>query len=148
MPKLFKAYTTVEVLVVIGIMILITGMVIPISLRQTKLNELSTTGKDLHSAIFTQQQNAFAGKNNIEQGIFIENSGYWLFEGENFANAVSKDYFPFGKGIVATPQSIEILFQQSSQNPDSTKNIFLIYNEYTYIIQINEEGAIDSYVQT
>ena len=75
MPRFLKAYTTIEVILVIGIMILVTGIVIPVSYRQTKLNELSITGRDLHSAIFIQQQNAFSGKNNSKHGIHINYQG-------------------------------------------------------------------------
>ena len=148
MPKFLKAYTTLEVLVVIGLIVLITGMVIPISLRQTKFNELSVAGKDLHSAIFTQQQKAFAGKNDSKQGVYIESEGYWLFEGEDFTNATAKDYFPFSKGIIATPEYTEIIFEESSQKLNEEKNMFLIYDGYNYVIQINKEGVINSYVQT
>ena len=149
MPKkLLKAYTTLEILVVIGIMVLITGMVIPVSLRQTKLNEITTTGKDLHSSIFLQQQNSLNGKNNSAHGIYLETTGYWLFEGENFSNAISKDYFPFGKGIVTTSTNTEILFQQNTQKPDKEHNIFLNYSGYTFLIEINIEGVISSYANT
>ncbi len=148
MPKFLKAYTTLEVLVVIGLMVLITGMVIPVSLRQTKLNELTVSGKDLHSSIFLQQQNAYSGKNNSNHGIYIESNGYWLFEGESFATSTSKDYMPFGKGIFTTTGNVEILFEQNSQEPDTEKIIVLTYSGYSYRIRINSEGSITSYAQT
>lgn len=147
MPKFLNAYTTLEILIVIGVMILITGMVIPVSMRQTKLNELSIAGKDLHSNMFLQQQNAFAGKNNIEHGVYIQNDGYWVFEGEDFENSSKKDFFSFGKGIVSTSGIKEIIFEQNSQKPNSPQTIILNYSGYNYSVVINHEGIIDSYVQ-
>ncbi len=146
MPKLFNAYTTFEVLVVIGIIVLITGMVVPMSLRQTKLNELSTSGKDLHSHIFLQQQNAFYGKNSLDHGVYIESQGYWLFEGESFENSVTKDYFSLGKGINVISGEEEILFSQGSQRLGGLFSIVLTFDGRNYQILINREGVIDSYV--
>jgi type II secretory pathway pseudopilin PulG len=146
MPKVLKAYTTLEIIVVIGVMILITGMVIPVSLRQTKLNELSVAGKDLHSAMFVQQQNAYSGKNNAKHGVYVQNDGYWLFEGDSFDTSTTKDYFPYNKGIVTTSGNVEILFDQSSQKPNNEASISLSFLDHTYIVIINSEGAIDSYV--
>jgi type II secretory pathway pseudopilin PulG len=147
MPKVLKAFTTLEIIVVVGIMILITGMVIPVSLRQTKVNELSVVGKDLHSAIFVQQQNAYAGKNGIPQGILIKNNGYWLFEGENFDTAVNKDFFQFNKGILSTSGDVEIIFETSSQKPNNEASLILNFSGHNYSVIINNEGAINSYVQ-
>jgi type II secretory pathway pseudopilin PulG len=147
MPKSFKAYTLLEVIVVIGIIVLITGMVVPISIRQTKLNELSVAAKDFHSHVFVQQQNAFSGKNNSVHGIYVENEGYWLFQGETFATSASKDYFSFGKGIRLISGNTEIVFPRGSQKPLNEASIVLTLANNNYIILISAQGVINSYVQ-
>jgi type II secretory pathway pseudopilin PulG len=147
MHKLLNAYTTLEVLVVIGIMVLVSGIVIPVSLRQTKLNELSITAKDLHSNIFLQQQNAFAGKNDSNHGIYLQGDGYWIFEGEDFANSTKKDFIAFNKGITLSSGAEEIIFEKSSQKPNSNKSLVLSFSGHTYLILISDEGAIESFLQ-
>ena len=147
MPKLLKAYTTLEVIVVVGIILLISGLVVPMSIRQTKLNELSVAGKDFHSHVFVQQQNAFSGKNDANHGVYVENDGYWLFEGESFATSTVKDRFFFGKGINAIYGNTEVVFAKGSQKPSQDITIVLSFDERNYVILINEEGVIDSYVQ-
>ena len=147
MPKLLKAYTTLEVIVVVGIILLISGLVVPMSIRQTKLNELSVAGKDFHSHVFVQQQNAFSGKNNSSHGVYVENDSYWLFEGDSFLTSTVKDEFSFGKGINVISGNTEIIFAKGSQKPSQESTIILSFDERNYMILINEEGVIDSYVQ-
>ncbi len=147
MRKLLKAYTTFEVLVVIGIIILISGIVVPVSIRQTKLNELSVAAKDFHSHVFVQQQNAFSGKNNSDHGVYIENEGYWLFEGESFNDAEVKEYFTFGKGVTLLSGNTEMVFSKNSQRPNNESTVVLTFDDRNYVILINEEGVLDSYVQ-
>jgi|GEM_PF-6992411 len=147
MPKLLKAYTTLEVLVVIGIIVLITAMVVPVSIRQTKLNELSIVGKDLYSHMFVQQQNAFSGKNDSSHGVYIESDGFWLFQGESFNDAETKEHFAFGKGVSLISGNTEIVFPKGSQEPLDGANIVLTFANNNYVISISEEGVINSYVQ-
>ena len=147
MPKFLKAYTTLEVIVVVGIILLISGLVVPMSIRQTKLNELSVAGKDFHSHIFVQQQNAFSGKNDSNHGIYIENDTYWLFEGDSFSTSTVKDKFSFGRGINAISGNTEVIFTKGSQKPNQDVTVVLSFDERNYVILINKEGVIDSYVQ-
>ncbi len=147
MHKLLKAYTTLEVLVVIGIIILITSLVVPVSIQQTKLNELATAGKNLYSHIFVQQQNAFSGKDDSSHGVYIENEGFWLFQGENFDDAEFKEYFDLGKGIRLVSGNTELIFPKGSQKPLNEENIVLNFANNNYVILINDQGVIDSYVQ-
>ena len=147
MRKLLKAYTTLEVLVVIGIIMLISTMVVPVSIRQTKLNELTIAGRNLYSHIFVQQQNAFSGKNDLNHGIYVEQEGFWLFQGDNFNDADVKEYFTIGKGIEVVSGNTEIVFPKGSQKPTDETSIVLTFANNNYVILINEQGVIDSYVQ-
>jgi type II secretory pathway pseudopilin PulG len=132
-----------EILVVIGILILIASFVMPFSLKQSKKNELISITRELESNIFLQQQNAYAGKSGLSHGIYITNTGYWLFEGENYDTSTVKDFFELPGNISISSISQSIIFERNSVKPQSQNIISLSNGINTFKIIINKEGMID-----
>lgn len=143
MPKKLKGYTIFEIILVIGIMLVIASFVMPMSLRETKKNELNSYGRELESNIFYQQQLAYAGKASGNHGVHFQNNGYWLFEGETYETALHKDFFQFPRNISLNYNISDILFTRSSLKPHSINSITLNNGLDSFVISINNEGMID-----
>jgi len=144
---MFPAYTLLEVLVVIGILLAVTMFVFPISLNQVNENKAKNASSNLTSLIFNIQQDAYARKNNQSQGVVFQSGSIIIYQGESLATAVSQETIEvpddiYISSINLTNEANEINFGAGNFKPNNYGSVNISESGSTYQITINSEGLI------
>lgn len=146
MNKYIKAYTFIELLVVIGLLTVAVGLAVPYSLRQIEQNKAKNDATSIASITFNIQQDAFAGKNQSSQGIAFQSNGYYIFEGTSLATATDQQFYQLENTTISsinlTGGTNEIIFSQNSLVPSATGNIRVTDNTQSYSVVVNAQGLI------
>lgn len=140
-----KAYTLIEISVVLSLIILLAVIGSPILLSQLNTERVKFETENLNSLIFSTQQNAYAGKNSTAHGIKFETSRFILFEGNSFASAAFTEEFALQNRVQITNINLtggaqEIVFAKSSFRPNNTGSLTLSDGIASYTLEINPEG--------
>lgn len=142
----YQGFTLFEILVVLGIVIIISSIFIPLSIRQLQYSKISTYAEDLASQIYMQQQYAYSGRNGNSYGVRVSAHGYSLFEGSSYASAVNVEEvaLPASVNITAnlSGSCSEVLFEKDSILPGCSGDLTLADSMESYKIYITEEGLI------
>lgn len=143
----YSAYTILEIVIVMGILVAVSIVVLPITLQQVEEARAEHAAIDISSRIFSAQQNAYNGKNNVEYGIRFTNNNYFLFTGNSYATATDAEAFDLLGQLKITQINLEggsdeIIFEQGSLMPSVTGYIQMTDNISTYRVTINSEGLI------
>ncbi len=142
--QILDGFSLFEILVTIGILLMITVLVIPITAKQFEESKAKDYASQITADIYYQQQTA---KNkNIATGIYFENSKYILFEGDSLATSTSKSEKTLSReiklGSIALGDSNSILFPAGEFKPSSFGTFNVITGSITVQIYINQEGLI------
>jgi len=147
LKKNLKAYTLLELLIVISLTALIAALLFPISLKQIGENKLKNSTRNLTSLIFNSQQNAYARREQEAYGVVFQSGGMTLYSGDNYATATSQEYIDLENGITITQINLnaggsEVNFPAGEFKPSTAGTIVLSEENNTYKIILNEEGYI------
>lgn len=148
--KKFRAFTLIELVVVMGLITMISLLVLPYTINDLKNNSLRSTSIDLVSQIYNYQSNASTGRDNSSYGIRLNSNSYTLFTGDSFAtgNNFEEVFLPAGiifSNINLTGGAVDIVFPKGSLKP-SVYGTFRIVDEFNvYEISINVEGFLEWY---
>lgn len=142
----YKAFTLLEILVLIGLLLGISMVIFPYSVKDIKKDQARSYSREMASNIFVQQQNAYSGLNDEDYGIYLTNKGYTLFTGDDYAtgevsmevNLPADTYLTNNLG-----GANEIVFSKGSIRPSNAGNIILTTASESYGIYINAEGLIE-----
>lgn len=141
-----KAFTLVELLVIIGITTTLALITLPILTSRVQGNDILETVKAINSQIIQQQQNAYSGKNSISYGIKFNTNDITLFQGNSYASSTNQEVYPFTNGITVSQINLtsgsEIVFNSGSFRPNVNGSINFYSNPDTYSITINSEGLV------
>lgn len=148
--KCKKAYTLIEVTLVLALIAMIAGIASPIFFSQLNNERVKFEAENLSSLIFATQQDAYTGKNMTSHGIKLETTKFTIFEGASFSSATVKEEFVFKNkvnitAINLTGGSSEIVFPQGSFRPTSFGTITLSDGLSNFIVEINSEGLTNFY---
>lgn len=143
-----SAFTLVEMLVFLGILLIISGFAVVLSLPQLAAIKGEGSVKELSSAIFTQQQSAFSGLSGKAYGIRFNTNSYDLFVGESWAARESSENFTITTGGEITAISLnngssEIVFATESFFPNTDGEIIVTEGSQQFAVLVNNQGLID-----
>lgn len=142
-----KAFTLLEVLVVLGITMTLSIMVMPVAISQIQSKTVLNMAEDLSSSLFLYQQNAYSRKNNKSYGISFSTTRYTIFIGNTLASAENFESVDFPSSVTISQISLanssnEIVYPAGSFKPSTTGTIRLTDGITIYQININSEGLI------
>lgn len=138
------AFTFVEVIIALGILAVIFGLGLPITLDAYLNQQLNTERDNLVTVLRKAQTQAFSNKNQAPHGVYIASDKYIIFEGDSFGSRQSILDEEFSKSPLINIGGLEeIVFSQITANPNTVGAISLSDGRKVLNIQINEEGAIN-----
>lgn len=142
-----KAFTFVEIILVLGIFVGITTILIPFSLQQIAQSNVASYAANIKTAFAYAQQSALSGKNDDSYGLAFFNNRYEVYRGDTYNTADIRDSFVLPDDI--TIQNIQLLggqnavhFNQGTFKPIQTGTIDIIDSSVVFRITINQEGLI------
>lgn len=141
-----KAFTLIEILLVVIILAVLTGLSIPVSINFYKTQQLDVNVKGVVQSLRRAQLKAMSIESDSIFGVYLANDSYILFKGSSFdARDISYDEV-FDLPQVITVSGIqEIAFSKFEGVPVGalTGDIILNSNGDSRIININEIGRIN-----
>jgi prepilin-type N-terminal cleavage/methylation domain-containing protein len=144
-----KAYTLIEILIVIGILGAVAAVLMPLGINQLRGEKVVSAMANMTSNIYSMQQSALARKNNSAYGVRFTTNNYYLFAGNSYATATDIEIVPVENGIsISNIQldggSTEFVFLAGSFRPSRTGTVTMTDNLSTYVFTINAEGLLYS----
>ncbi len=148
--KKLRGFTLLEMLVVMGIIGSVSLVAMPITINQIKQTNLQQTVRDMNSAIFLYQQNAYASKNSKSYGVYFESDKYTLYIGESFATAEVTEPTILQSDVSISQINLtgggnEIKFTAGGFRPTASGTIVLSDAFNSFALDINSEGLISNY---
>lgn len=141
-----KAFTLIEILLVVIILAVLTGLSIPVSINFYKTQQLDVNVKGVVQSLRRAQLKAMSIESDSIFGVYLTNDSYILFKGSSFdARDISYDEV-FDLPQVITVSGIqEIAFSKFEGVPVGalTGDIILNSNGDSRIININEIGRVN-----
>lgn len=144
-----RAFTLLELVLVLGITLALSALVLPFALTEIRRGQVQTTAQDLHSQIFRVQQQAYAGDANTARGISFASDNYKLYSGNSLAAATSVDTIEFPAGVNITAINIsgggsELNFAVNKFRANNTGTITISDGLESWQLTINSEGLLTS----
>jgi len=140
-----KGFSLFELLVTIGILLIMSLIVFPITLQKVDATKLESHVSQLVTDIYFQQQESFF--KNTPKGIVLENNRYALFDGENLSTATEIYYKNYPRNIyiqsISFPIGNEITFPAGELKPSDPGTLIMTDGFNQIRIYINKEGLID-----
>lgn len=141
-----KAFTLIEILLVVIILAVLTGLSIPVSINFYKTQQLDVNVKGVVQSLRRAQLKAMSIESDSIFGVYLTDDSYILFKGSSFdARDISYDEV-FDLPQVITVSGIqEIAFSKFEGVPVGalTGDIILNSNGDSRIININEIGRVN-----
>ena len=140
-----KGFSLFEILVVMGILLILSVLVFPITLQKAQKSKLDSYANQLKTDIYYQQQRS--AYKDIPGGIYIRANGYTLFDGESYslASETQPKNLPANISITSVNLTLgsEILFPAGKFKPSVYGSLVLTDGTYSVMVYINREGLID-----
>lgn len=145
--KSFKAFSLLEVVVMLGIFIAMILILFPIAINQLQGNKIDLEVRSLKSAMSNQAEYAFANKDNKNYGVAFFNDHYIVYSGNTLATADTTDRYDFSEDINISEINFnnlgsEINFAKGTFRPNTTGSFHINSDGSGYQININSEGLI------
>jgi Tfp pilus assembly protein FimT len=145
-PRL-KAFTLLEVIVIIGAFLALTLIFLPIGIEQLQTNKIDIVVKDIKSLIYNQSQKAFAFKESKSYGMAFFTDHYIVFSGDTLATADSQSRIDLSREISITNISFndagnELRFEKGGFRPHTYGSFQITTGDATYKLTINSEGLL------
>ena len=142
MPK-NKAFSLIEVLLVIGIAAGVFAFSAPFSLNFYRTQLLSEVQSDIVSALERARHYAMLQKNDSAYGVHIVNGSYTLFQGSDYENRVQiqDEVFPIA-GAITFSSSTDIIFSKHAGLSNASGTIEINYENLSKGIQITNSGVV------
>lgn len=136
-------FTLIEQLAIIGILALLAGTTVGITIRYLITTGLDAEGQILISVLEEARSQALANTDNRAHGVAVTENNLVVFAGESYASRdVNKDRTYPRNVRVAISGATEVTFAQlTAQAPDTA--FTLTQDNVTYVVTVNQEGTID-----
>ena len=141
-----KAFTLIEILLVVIILAVLIGSAIPISVKFYKTQQLDINVKAVVQSLRRAQLKAMSIESDSSFGVYLTNNNYVLFKGSSFdARDILYDEVFDLPQIITISGIQEIAFSKFEGMPIGglTGNIILNSNGDSRIININEIGRVN-----
>ena len=134
-----KAFTILEILVVMALMVTLFGISLPVYQSLMFGTEVESASKIAASSIRTAQSQSMAQLYDSGYGVEITSTSIVIFKGNDYVN---RDKTADVTYTIPTGVSIsgltEIIFEKNSGKPDRTGSITFSQYEKVYVVEINE----------
>ena len=141
-----KAFTLIEMLIVIAILLSATVIVIPVSVRQLQNIRSNAKARELSSHIFSVQQDSYSGLKDKIYGMAFYPNRYEIFTGANRGSADTIDSFLLPNNIILSNIDFngtnELVFVKGGFRPNFAGSLNVYDGVTSYNILITTEGAI------
>ena len=129
-------------LIAVAIAVLIIGTTAPFTLEFYQRSELHTEQRNIVAYLILARSRAMANKNQMSQGLYLDNSNATIFQGPSYANRnpVEDLILPRSK-IVGVSDASEIIFTQLSGTTTAATTTLRVGQAIRYVV-INPEGLI------
>lgn len=141
-----NAFTFVEVLVVLGIVLILTLIAMSVFVPRTSISRTTETVSNLESLLYQCQQNAYGGKDGIACGLKFFTGYYEMYTGTSYAQAVTKDRIDYPEGTTMTSVNFgggsEVTFSSGEFRPSTAGTLEVSDGVNSFEITVTEEGLI------
>ncbi|KKP43419.1 MAG: hypothetical protein UR32_C0001G0038 [candidate division WS6 bacterium GW2011_GWE2_33_157] len=142
--KQLQGFSLFELLVVMGILLMLSALVFPLTIQKTQESKLESYASQLTTDIRYQQQRS--SLKNMAGGISLGSNQYTLFDGESLASATDTDIKKYPTNIQITSVSLtngsEIFFPSGEFKPLSYGTLVVTDGRNSIRVYINMEGLI------
>lgn len=139
-----KAFTLIEILIVIGMLAILTGLVFPLSFNFYRNQQIETNTQGIIQTLRRAQLKAMAVENGSSFGIYLTDDNYTLFKGDSYlARDVQYDEASGLSPIVTVSSLSEVVFSKLAGIPSATGTVVLNNGIESRNIGINEVGRIN-----
>lgn len=143
--KKLKGFSLLEIIVTIGLLLLLSALVFPTTLRKLNESKARDYASQIVTDVYFQQQRA--RNEGVPTGIHFELNKYTLFDGDSLSTATEKDIKKLPKGIVLTninmTDSNSVLFLGTEFKPISFGDLRVTVGLSGVKVNINQEGLIE-----
>ena len=140
-----RAFTLLETLLIIAIIVFLAALIFPLSLDFYKDQQLQSATQGILQTLRRAQLKAMAVEQDSSFGVYVTNTNYTLFKGNSFATRESNfdEIFPMSSTISVQSLPKEIIFLKMEGMPTSNQTIILNSGSRSQTISINEVGRIN-----
>ena len=147
LSRKYKAFSLVEVTVVIGILIAVFSIAIPYMINDPTESRVQFEMSNLVSHVFEHQQYAFTHRNGSDYGVKFNTGSYVLFEGDTYATATDTLTIDLPSDITISDVSMsdtgtEVQFDQGEFKPNQYGTLKMSKDGVEYRMTINREGLV------
>lgn len=143
-----KAYSLIEIVVVLGIFFIMVAIALPLGIRELGVNKAQNSAFDIESALSLAQSNSYSNYKDSSYGVALFPDRYIVFNGLSLSTASNTDTFYLNYGVNITninlnPDTTEIVFNKGELKANTNGFFDLGSYEDYYRISINSEGLIN-----
>jgi len=144
--KNLPAFSLLEVLIVTTIFFAIAIITLPFSIGQLQESRSDAVLKDLRSALFLIEQDAYTRKNNSAYGIAFFSDHYIEFSGPSLATATEQNSVSVTGSTRFSDYSFggsnEVNFVAGSFRPTSSGSVVISDGKNSYRLSVSSQGLI------
>ncbi len=142
-----SAFTMVEIVVVMGLLLAVALIVLPSSMAQIGQASSDSKANDAASLIFSTQQQAYARDNNKDYGIKLNSGSYIYYVGISYGSAEQSNTYALPSGVTISNISLngggsEIRFASGSFKTSQYGSFNVSDGSSIYAVKVNKEGLI------
>lgn len=141
--KMKKAFTLVELLISIAILIIIFSFSSPFLLRFNNSQELGSVAEEMVSVLRKTQEKSINAEMDFSWGVDFSNQGGYVIFNDN---GKFEDY-AINEQIILKTSSTTVKFEKLSGQIEKDFEIILTRDDISYKIDINQEGMINYFKQ-
>jgi prepilin-type N-terminal cleavage/methylation domain-containing protein len=143
-----KAFTLFELLIVLSILSVTVLLLVPVGIQMLRQTTVEEFAREISSTMFTQQQRAFNGLDDIQHGVAFQGNQLIAFGGDSLGSATYTELYDLPGGMSFSSINLldagsEIRFRPNELEPSTTGSVDVTKGQVTYRISINAIGAIE-----
>jgi prepilin-type N-terminal cleavage/methylation domain-containing protein len=139
-----RGFSIIEVIVVIGIILIMTGLTTSLYSRFYKQNSAANTTVQLAGSLRKAQMYSMNGRRNTRWGVRYGSNTITLFSGYTYANRNTTFDENFSvDASTAISGFTELYFNSRTGTPSATPTITITNGSTTRTISLTSEGAIN-----
>ncbi len=141
--KFSKAFTMIEILLVVGIAAGVFAMSAPYTLNFYRTQMLEEARSNIIDALQQAKHNAILQKNDSKFGVRMVNGSYTLFQGDDYDTRVVEQSLDFDLiSEISITGLTEVTFSKLTGSPSAVGTTTLTYGTMIREILIGESGII------
>jgi len=143
--KNLSGFSLFEILVTLGILLMITAVVFPVTLQKSQKSKLESYASQLVTDLYYQQQRS--ARRGTAEGIDIDSNGYTMFDGISELDATETQTKTYPANIwieaISLTTGDEILFPAGEFKPSVYGSVNITDGRSSMRVSINREGLIE-----